>query len=180
MIRQKGIEEFVRAAELLRKRDCDVHMVLAGDADEGNPDAIRVQDLQRWAEEGLVEWRGKVEDIPDLWSMSHIAVLPSRGGEGVPKSLIEAASCGRPIVATDVPGCRDIVRDGQNGVLVPVGDAEKLADAIEALANDRESQHRMGHRGRELVLEHYSADVIAARTGELYRELTPALPASER
>ena len=115
----KGVREFVDAAMLVRKARGDVVFTLVGTPDEENPASVSSEQVQSWAADGLVEWWGYREDVADVLACSHVAVLPSYG-EGLPKTLLEAAACGRPIVATDVSGCREVVRHGGNGLLVPV------------------------------------------------------------
>jgi len=170
MLWDKGVGETVEAARLLKARGVPVRIVLAGDPDPENPAAIPLSRLREWQAEGVVDWRGHVEDVPALLRDSHIAVLPSYR-EGLPKSLLEAAAAGRPIVATDVAGCREIVRQGENGVLVPVRDAAALADAIEHLAGDAELRRRMGAHGRRLVEGSFSEKAVVQRTLALYRDL---------
>ena len=114
------------------------------------------QEAASWGKEPGITWLGHVDDISALWARAHIAVLPSRR-EGLPKSLLEAAACGRPMIATDVPGCREVVHPGETGVLVPVDDERALADAIEALAASQELRARYGAAARRLAVERFSA-----------------------
>jgi glycosyltransferase involved in cell wall biosynthesis len=130
------------------------------------------QQLIAWQKEGAVEWWGRREDMPQVLAQSHIVCLPSYR-EGLPKSLLEAASCGRPIVAADVPGCREIVRDGDNGILVKARDATALADALAKLLSDPGLRKQMGQRGRERVLCEFSQERIIAQVLALYRETLP-------
>jgi len=164
----KGIDEFIGAVRLLRERKIKARFVLVGEPDEGNPASIAAADIHSWEQEGLVEYWGQRDDMPVVITASHVIVLPSYG-EGLPRVLLEAAAVGRPIVATDVPGCRDVVVDGETGYLVPVRDAAALADAIEKLLTDKESRKRMGLAGRVRVAEHYSAERINGQYLELYR-----------
>lgn len=170
MLWDKGVGEAVEAARLLQERGSPVRMVLAGDPDPENPASISEAQLRRWQAEGVVEWRGHVNDVAALLRQSHIAVLPSYR-EGLPKSLLEAAASARPIVASDVPGCREIARHGENALLVPVREAAPLADAIERLARDPELRQSMGRRGREIVLECFSEVKVMAQTMALYRDM---------
>jgi glycosyltransferase involved in cell wall biosynthesis len=170
MLWDKGVGEAVQAARLLRERGSPVRMVLAGDPDPENPASISEAQLRRWQAEGVVEWRGHVYDVSELLGQSHIAVLPSYR-EGLPKSLLEAAASARPIVASDVPGCREIARHGENALLVPVRESAALADAIERLARDPKLRHRMGRRGREIVLECFSEVKVVGQTIALYRDI---------
>ncbi len=118
MLKPKGIREVVLAARELKRRGTKVRVLLAGRPDLANPSSIGGDTLRQWHREGCVEWLGHKNNIAAIWSKAHTAVLPSYR-EGLPKSLLEAAACGRPIVTTDVPGCRDVVVDGVNGFLVP-------------------------------------------------------------
>jgi glycosyltransferase involved in cell wall biosynthesis len=120
------------------------------------------------AAEPGVEWLGRVEDVRSVWARAAIAVLPSTYGEGLPRALLEAAACGRPIVATDTPGCREVVRDGENGLLVPPYDVAALAEAIAALARDPARRQAMGQAGRALVECEFAEPVIAEQTLALY------------
>jgi glycosyltransferase involved in cell wall biosynthesis len=168
LIRPKGIPQLVDAARILRSRGCRVRVVLVGDPDPENPDTVTGAELRAWHEEGLIEWRPRADDMPAVWASCHIAVLPSYR-EGMPRTLLEAASCARPLVTTDVPGCRDLVRDGDNGLLVPLHDAPALAGAIERLAGDAALRARMGARARVLVEQNYSDAHVVAQMLSLYR-----------
>lgn len=170
MLRDKGVGEFVVAARLLKERGVPVRMQLAGPTDPDNPAALDEASLRQWKAEGIVEWLGPVADMPALWGRSHMAVLPSYR-EGLPKALLEAASCGRPMVAADVPGCREIVRHGETGLLVPVRDAKDLADAIAALARDAELRRRLGARARAVAEAEFAEEIVVRETLALYREL---------
>ena len=169
MLRTKGIGEVVEAARRLKARGIAVRVLLAGDSDRGNAAAIAPETLAAWQSEGLVEWLGHRADMPDLLAGSHIACLPSYR-EGLPKSLIEAAAAGRPIVTSDVTGCRDVVRDGDNGLLVPARDAEALAGALRRLIDDPARRRRMGARGREIAEEAFGLNGVIDRTLQVYRE----------
>lgn len=170
MLRTKGIGEVVEAARRLKARGTAVRVLLAGDSDRGNAAAIAPETLTAWQSEGLVEWLGHRADMPDLLAGSHIACLPSYYREGLPKSLIEAAAAGRPIVTSDVTGCRDVVRDGDNGLLVPARDAEALAGALRRLIDDPAQRQRMGARGREIAEEAFGLNGVIDRTLRVYRE----------
>jgi glycosyltransferase involved in cell wall biosynthesis len=141
--------------------------------DPGNPTAITETELRGWQTEGLVEWIGPRSDVPDLLAQSHIVCLPSYR-EGLPLSLIEAASSGRPIVTTDVPGCREIVRDGWNGLLVPPKDPVALADALQKLLLAPTVRQEMGARGRALVLEKFTQELVIRQTLDVYKSLMTA------
>ena len=169
LIREKGIDEFVAAARAIRRQRDDVMFMLVGDPDDGNPSAVPVAQLRAWQDEGVVEWRGFTDDVPAVWAASHVAALPSFYGEGVPKSLIEAAACGRPIVTTDMPGCREIGRQGENALLVPPRDAGALAAAISRLADDPALRARLGAAGRRIAEQEFSDARVAAETLTLWR-----------
>ncbi|MCY4120448.1 MAG: glycosyltransferase family 4 protein, partial [Acidobacteria bacterium] len=169
LIREKGVDEFVAAARAIRRQRDDVVFTLVGDPDGGNPSAVPVEQLRAWQDEGVVEWRGFTDDVPAVWAASHVAALPSFYGEGVPKSLIEAAACGRPIVTTDMPGCREIGRDGVNALLVPPRDAGALAAAISRLADDPSLRARLGAAGRRIAEHEFSDARVAAETLALWR-----------
>ena len=171
MLWDKGVGEFVAAARLARMRDPSLHFTLIGVPDEGNPAAVPAARLHAWQAEGIVEWQGRCDDIPAVWQNSHIAVLPSYYREGLPKALLEAASCGRPIVAADMPGSREIARDGESALLVPPRDAVALAEAILRLAGDPALRARLGTGGRALVEREFSEQRIASATLTLWRRL---------
>ena len=170
MLWSKGVEEFVVAARVLRERGVPVQAVLVGDPDPENPQSIPVGTLEEWAGAGTVQWLHHTDDIGTVWANAHVAVLPS-WREGLPKTLLEAAACGRPIVATDVPGCREVVVAGENGYLVPVRDSAALAEAIERLVRDPELRRRMGEAGRERAVRLFSEEVVIEKVLTLYREM---------
>lgn len=148
MLRDKGVNEYVEAARLISKNDKTTNFVLVGDVDDGNPTSITHKQLNEWNQESNVKWLGTRTDIATLFSNSHIACLPSYR-EGLPKSLIEAAASGLPIVTTDVPGCREIVTEGVNGFLVPARDSEQLAMAIQKLIQNPILRLEMGANNRQ-------------------------------
>jgi glycosyltransferase involved in cell wall biosynthesis len=170
LLDDKGIRTLVRAHRLLRGRGSSIRLLIAGTPDPANPASISEHEAEGWNSEPGVQWLGHVEDISSLWARAHIAVLPSRR-EGLPKSLLEAAACGRPLIATDVPGCREVVRRDVSGLLVPVDDAPALADAIEKLAADPALRKRYSMEARRLAVEQFSADAVGRQTVELYRRL---------
>ncbi len=171
MIAIKGVANLVEAQQILQRRGMDLRLVLAGDADAENPSAIGRATLEAWSRLPGVTWRGRVEDIREVWRQAHIAVLASLGGEGLSKSLLEAAAMGRPIIATDIAGSRDIARNGVNAILVPPGDAGALAEALAGLAGDAERRRRYGAAGRKLVESGLSDNAIETATEKLYRAL---------
>ena len=148
MLWDKGVGELVEAARMLRARGLKLRVRLVGRIDTANPRHINAAQLRAWSGAGLVEWAGHRDDIAAVWADSHIAVLPSYYREGLPKALMEAAACARPIITTDQPGCRDAVIPGETGLLVPARDASALADAIARLATDSGLRLRLGHAAR--------------------------------
>lgn len=170
MLWDKGVREFVDAAGQLKKRGISARFVLVGDADPHNPSAIPTEQLTAWHAEGAVEWWGRRDDMPAVFEQSHIVCLPSYR-EGLPKVLLEAASCGRPIVTTDTPGCRDVVRQGENGLLVPVRGTAELADALQLLIEQPALRKKMGCKGREIVVSEFALEKVVAKTMNIYREL---------
>jgi glycosyltransferase involved in cell wall biosynthesis len=167
----KGVGEFVSAAKQLKIQGVSARFVLVGEGDAANPSAIPDSQLRHWHDEGDVEWWGRRDDMPAVMAQSHIVCLPSFYGEGVPKVLIEAASCGRPIVTTDTPGCREIVQDGVNGLLVPVRDATAVAEALKKMIESPELRSQMGARGRYLVEREFALDKVNTETLKVYEGL---------
>lgn len=166
----KGVAEYVEAARTLRAEGRLIHFLLAGDPDPGNPAAVPEDTVRRWVEEGIVEWLGHVDDMPSLFGGVDVVVLPSYR-EGLPKGLIEAAACSLPLVTTDVPGCREVVSDGVDGLLVPARDSEKLAGAIARLQDSPELSERLGAAAREKALTRFDERIINSKTLDVYREL---------
>jgi len=174
LIWEKGVSEFVAAADILKQQGLVARFALVGDTRKSNPRAVPSTQIEEWVAAGIVEWWGRRTDMPNVLSEAAIVCLPSTYGEGVPKVLIEAAAVARPIVATDIPGCREIVRDGENGLLVPPSDPPALADAIFRLATDRELRARMGRRGREIAESEFAEALVVQQTLAVYNEVAPA------
>ncbi len=170
MLWEKGVREFVAAAEILQVRGVSARFVLVGEPDPGHTTSIPESQLREWADSGVVEWWGQQENMPEVFARSNLICLPSHG-EGVPKSLIEAASSGRAIVACEVPGCTEVVRDGENGLLVPVQNPETLARALAALIQNAPLRARMGARGREIALREFSDELVLPQVLAVYRDL---------
>ncbi|HBN8469015.1 TPA: glycosyltransferase family 4 protein [Pseudomonas aeruginosa] len=170
LLRDKGVVEFVEAANILRQRGVSAHFQLVGDLDPGNPSSIEEFDLERWRSEGTVECLGYRQDIASVFAHSHIVVLPSYR-EGLPKVLVEAAACGRVVVTTDVPGCRDAIEADRTGLLVPVRDAVALADAIQRLVESPELRKKMGAAGRTLAERDFAIESIVQQHLDIYRAL---------
>jgi glycosyltransferase involved in cell wall biosynthesis len=169
MLWDKGVGEFVEAARLLKKDGIECRMVLIGDPDPGNPASIEEQTLHDWHVEGIVEWWGHRENMVEMFALANIVVLPSYR-EGLPKVLLEAASCGRAIVTTDVPGCREIVHHNENGLLVPPHDSKSLAGSIKTLIENPKLRASMGMRGREIVEAEFSEEIVVSQTMAFYKE----------
>jgi glycosyltransferase involved in cell wall biosynthesis len=170
MLREKGIADFVEAARILKSKGVRARFVLVGRTDEDHPGAIPTKELEAWESSGIVEWwRGRAwKDMPEIMTASSVVCLPSRYGEGVPMTLIEAAATSRPIVTTNSRGCREVVRDGENGFVVPIGDVDALAAAHERLLADRQLRARMGERGRQLAVNEFSIERVVADTLSVY------------
>ena len=172
MLADKGVPTLINAFSALTKRGVPLKLLLAGDCDQENPGSLAPQQLREFASAFGIHWLGHVPDIRDVWRQAHFAVLASRR-EGLPKSLLEAAACGRPMVATDVPGCREIAIEGETALTVPVDDAAALADAMTRMASDARLRERLGKRARQLVETKFSSETIGKQTVELYRSITP-------
>lgn len=171
MLWHKGVHTFVRAARQLRAEGSTARFVMVGDTDPDNPASVPPDQLHQWEQEGGVEWWGHQESMPDVFAQSHVVCLPSVYREGVPRVLIEAASCGRAIVTTDRPGCREIVRDGQNGYLVPPRDAGAVAEALRRLIGDAELRLEMGRRGRKIVEAEFSTRHVVGALMQVYEDV---------
>jgi glycosyltransferase involved in cell wall biosynthesis len=170
----KGIAELVEAATILRGHG--LQFIAAGAPDPGNPAAVPIETIREWESEGLVQFPGHVEDMPGLLGEADVFVLPSYR-EGLPRSLIEAGACGLPLIATDVPGCRDVITDGRDGLLVRARDATALAAAISRLVADRDLASRLGLAAREKVLRSFDENIIIGDTLDVYEELMPGFTA---
>ena len=170
MLWDKGVGEYVDSARSLHDKGCQARFVLVGDTDPGNPAAISTDQLETWVSEGVVEWWGFRGDMPKCLAEASIVVLPSYR-EGFPKVLLEAGACARPLVATDVPGCRGIVRHGENGFLVPPHDSAGLADAIHTLVQSPEMRQQFGRSARELVEREFTQEIVVQKMLDVYREL---------
>lgn len=166
----KGVGEFVLAADILKKRGINAKFTLLGETDPHNPECIPDDQIEDWKKEGAVDVAGFQDDMAKCIQNCAVVCLPSYR-EGLPKSLLEAASCGRPIITTDVPGCREIVQDGVNGYLVPSKDPDLLAEALSRLLTDRKLREVMGLKGREFVEREFSAEIVALKTEKIWNSL---------
>ena len=175
LLRDKGVYEFVDAARQLKRAGIRVRCIIAGSPATGNPAAVSAVQLEVWRAEGIIELPGHVADMPSLYQKADIVCLPSYR-EGLPKALIEGASAGKALVATDVPGCREIVRPGRNGYLVSLGDSVGLARALGVLIEDEQLRNRMGEMSRDIILsEGFAEEHVVAKTMQLYRSLLKPL-----
>ncbi len=168
LLAQKGIIDFIKSAELTRKVLPHARFVIVGKPDKNNPNSIKVSELEGWQDNGIVEWWGYQDDMADILRQIKILVLPTYYGEGVPKILIEAAACGIPIVTTNVAGCREIVRQDLNGILVGVHSPEHISASIVKLLNDTELCKAMGQAGRKIVEEEFSMEKVNRETLHVY------------
>ena len=174
LMRSKGLREFV---EVARRASGEARFRIAGYTEVGSPDAVPEEDLERWATEGHIDWLGARDDMPEVIAAANLVVLPTVYGEGVPKTLIEAAACGRAIVTSDAPGCRDICEDGTNGLLVPPGDLEELERAVRHLVGDPDLRRRMGLAGRTIAEAGFALEQVNSQTLALYRRVLERSPA---
>jgi glycosyltransferase involved in cell wall biosynthesis len=170
MLADKGVLTLIQAYSLATSRGVGLQLLLAGDTDKENPGSLAPEQLREFASAFGIHWLGHVADIREVWERAHFAVLVSLR-EGLPKSLLEAAACGRPMVATDTPGCREIAIAGKTALTVPVGDAEALAEAMTKMGGDAEMRARFGKAARELVVDEFSADAIGRAIVALYQSL---------
>ena len=168
MLWSKGVDAFVEAGRQLVQDGEDVRFVIAGAPDGGNPDAIPEETLREWDRLPGIEWWGFQDDMPQVIGQSHIVCLPTRYGEGVPKILTEAAATGRPLVATDVAGCREIVHDGENGFLVAPDDTDQLVDSLRTLIRDSSKRNEMSERSRLLAEEDFADERVIEKTLSVY------------
>ncbi|MBM6580118.1 glycosyltransferase family 4 protein [Microvirga sp. BT689] len=167
----KGIDVAVEAVRAARAKGAPIELSLYGAPDPSNPKAIPEETLKAWGEEPGISWHGATQDIAGVWREHHVACLPSRGGEGLPRTLLEAAACGRAIVTTDVPGCRTLVRDGVEGLLVPPGDAATLSEALIGLSRQPDLVARMGEAARARVLDGFTERNVMDSVKQLYRSM---------
>lgn len=172
LLKEKGVNEFVDAARILKNKGMTLRFWLVGAPDNGNPSSVQQVDVDLWQKEGLVEYLGFRSDISDIFADSNLIVLPSYYGEGLPKVLIEAAACGRAVVTTDSPGCRDAIIPNVSGLLIPIRDSTKLAEAILVLVNDQDLREAMGKAGRCLAEQEFRIENIVGAHLKIYSDLT--------
>jgi len=171
MLWSKGVDLAVEAVRAARAEGAEIELSLYGAPDPSNPRAVPEETLKAWGAEPGVSWHGPTRDVAAVWRDHHVACLPSRGGEGLPRTLLEAAACGRAIVTTDVPGCRTLVRDGVEGLIVPPDDFSALAEALLSLARDPERLARMGAAARIRVLDGFTEQDVMDRVKRLYASM---------
>jgi glycosyltransferase involved in cell wall biosynthesis len=167
----KGVGEFVEAARQLRSQGVSARFVIVGGPDDGNPSSLTDTQVREWEKEGIVEWWGWREDMQNVFAQASIVCLPTYY-EGLPKVLIEAASCACPIVATDIPGCRQVVKHGVNGLLVPIKDPGAVARVLIELLSSVEQRRAMGRQGRDLVMNNFSEEHVVFATLQVYDLVT--------
>lgn len=167
LLKDKGVYEFIEAAKSVRAKFPKVKFVLAGTTDKGNPSSLSDEEIIQWQNEGLIEWWGWQDNMPQVYHKALLVCLPSYS-EGLARSLLEAAACGVPIITTDIPGCREIVQHNKSGFLVPARDAKALADSIMIAVDHPDLLVEMGARGRELIVKRYSQEIVNRETYQLY------------
>tara|TARA_Y100000589_G_scaffold258999_1_gene248461 strand:- start:3326 stop:4465 length:1140 start_codon:yes stop_codon:yes gene_type:complete len=170
MLKDKGVYEFVEAVKILKKKKIKGRFLLIGDIDTKNPTSLSQTQLKEWQEKQLIEWLGWVKDVKSILLETDILCLPSYR-EGLPKSLLEGASIGLPLVTTNTVGCREVVLDGVNGYLVPIKDSQKLSLAIKKLIEDKELRIRMGNESLRIAQSEFSAKLINFQTISIYNDL---------
>ena len=171
MIRPKGIDVLMEALDRLKRRGVPLRLELYGGSDAGNPEALPVEDLKAWCANRNAQWFGHVSDVREIWRRADIFVLPARSREGMPRALLEAAASARPLIVTDVPGCRHFVRHGVEGFLVPPGNADALAVALERLARDPDLRKRMGEAARLRLLHGFTEAQVKQSLRAAYTSL---------
>lgn len=171
MLWQKGTDIAVEATKRARGQGAAVELSLFGLPDAANPKSIPLEQLTYWNTLPGIKWHGRTNDVPQVWTEHHVCCMPSRGGEGLPRTILEAAACGRPIVTTDVPGCRSFVRPGMDGLVVRSDDPGHLAEAFVALAADPARVAAMGRSARERVAQQYTENAVSGTVAALYRTL---------
>ena len=171
LLNDKGVHEFVDAARQLQAKGTKAKFKLIGNSDPGNPESVTTESVLAWQKEGVVECLGFRTDIPKLFSQAHIVCLPSYYGEGLPKVLIEAAACGRAVITTDMPGCRDAIESDITGILVPARDVEALTKAIERLIEDVSLRKKMAKAGRDLAEREFGIAKVVEHHMQIYYEL---------
>lgn len=171
LLKEKGVYDFIHAAKIIKEKHSEIEFWLIGTVDLDNPNSVSQEEIDTWVQDGIITAFGHRDDIPELFAQSHIITMPSFYGEGVPKVLIEAAACGRAIVTTDNPGCRDAIINEQTGLLVPIKDAKVLADALLDLLLDKDKRVLMGLKAREYAVNEFDVINVVKRHLEIYESL---------
>jgi len=171
MLYDKGISELVECSERVKRIKPEVRFLLAGPLDPSNPAHVPFEVIEKWDKENKIEYLGRRSDIRELIGLSDIVVLPSYYREGKPRFLLEAASMGKPIITTDVPGCRDIVENGENGILVPIKDVESLFNAVIKLINNSDMRRKMGEKSRIKAEKEFDEKIVVDQTLKVYKQL---------
>ncbi len=171
LLLDKGVLEFVEAAQLLNRSQKIARFVLVGEPDHDNPASVHEAQIQQWVKSGVLESWGRHEKMSEVLPRATIFCLPSSYREGMPKALLEAMACGLPCITTDAPGCRDAVRHEDNGLLVPIKNAEALAEAIKRLLQNPDERKKMGSRGRKRAEQEFNQEIIIQQTVAIYEEL---------
>jgi len=170
LLRDKGIDEFVQAAALVQQDFPHVQFQLLGGRDERNPTVVSQADLDQWQATGLVAWLGEVADVRPVIAQADVVVLPSYR-EGTPRALLEAAAMGKPLITTDTVGCREVVEEGVNGLLVPVKDVPALARAMVRMLSDSAMRERLGKAGREKMEREFDEHIVLDKILKTYEAL---------
>jgi glycosyltransferase involved in cell wall biosynthesis len=179
MLWSKGAETLVKAYRQVRAAGVALDLALYGSADPHTRQAVPIGTLQSWGKEPGITWHGRTEDVVGVWRVADIAVTPTLGGEGMPRAMLEAGACARPLIVTDVAGCRQFVRHGVEGFVVAPGEPEALARELARLAGDPQLRARMGAAARQRVLQDYSELAVRTKFREIYRDACgPARPPS--
>ena len=163
----KGIRDFIVAAQIVKRNDHNIRMVMVGKPDDDSPSSIPLERIQQWDRQSLIEYWGYAKDVREIWKKADIVVLPSFG-EGLPKSLVEAAACGRPIIATDVPGCREVCIDGETGILVHKHFPRGIYEAILRLSENDALRKKFGANARKKVKESFDETKILKQIIDIY------------
>ncbi|MBY8202531.1 glycosyltransferase family 4 protein [Vibrio fluvialis] len=171
LLRDKGLHELVEAAVLLRERGIDITVKVAGIIDQDVSSAIPISVVEEWDKNGDIVWLGNVKNMPALIHQCDLVCLPTKYGEGVPRILIEAASCQRPVITTDVPGCRELVEDGVNGLLIKPGSVEALVNGLESLLLQPVKREQLGLEGRRIVEREFAQEIVFDKTFKVYQSL---------
>lgn len=172
LLKEKGVYEYVDAAKLIKSRLNNVEFLLAGTPDSENPNSVLLSELTEWDENGVIQYLGQCDNIPKLFSESHIVTMPSYYGEGVPKVLIEAAACSRPIVTTDNPGCRDSIIPDVTGLLIPIKNSQYLADSLTTLIVNKKMRVEMGKKARAFAIENFDVRNVVKEHLDVYQDST--------